>query len=127
MKILDNGHKYLLHSLDGNVQVILQFVKREGIKYPGNTSHYPGTTTQEVLRALINRSEYVNKQKFCWQNVVIRFLFILAIYLLELRHYHKHNLKSSLSILKIDKSPICKSCGHTKCNCNQSKQKRQNS
>jgi hypothetical protein len=60
--IIDGGHKYSLPSLDGEHRQVLQFVKREGEGFPGNVGHYPGTTTQHVLRALIDRTKYVNGQ-----------------------------------------------------------------
>lgn len=62
MKVLDQGHKYQLDTLDGKEPEILTFVKREGDKYPGNVGSYSGTTTQEVLRVLIDRTKYVDKQ-----------------------------------------------------------------
>lgn len=55
MKVIDPGHVYDLRSLDGEQLNRLVFVKREGPSYPGNVGHYPGTTMQEVLRALIDR------------------------------------------------------------------------
>lgn len=52
MKIIEQGHIYELNSLDGEHREVetLRFVNRE----PG-TGH-PGTQTQEVLRALIDRT-----------------------------------------------------------------------
>jgi hypothetical protein len=66
--VLDPGHKYRLDNLDGDGEVELTFVKRMGDNYPGNTSAYEGTTTQEVLRALIERTKYVNAQIPCQAN-----------------------------------------------------------
>ena len=51
MKIVEPGHIYELHSLDGDgTPETLRFVNRE----PG--TEHPGTQTQEVLRALIDRT-----------------------------------------------------------------------
>ena len=52
MKIVEPGHVYELHSLDGKRGEVetLRFVNRE----PG--TEHPGTQTQEVLRALIDRT-----------------------------------------------------------------------
>lgn len=77
MIVLDPGHRYHLHTLDDNAPQAywpLQFVKREGAKFPGNLGHYPGTTTQEVLRACIDRAGYVNRQIPCWQTKLSIFL-----------------------------------------------------
>lgn len=65
MRARDPGHEYALDCLDAAIPTdeILHFVKRVGDKYPGN--HPParhGTTTQEVLRALIDRTKYVDAQ-----------------------------------------------------------------
>ena|SRR5208283_77509 len=50
MKIIEPGHVYQLHTLDGIGVQHLTFVNRE----PG--SEHEGTQTQEVLRALIDRT-----------------------------------------------------------------------
>lgn len=51
MKIIEPGHVYELHTLDGDgTPQTLTFVNREG-----EASH-PGTQTQEVLRSLIDRT-----------------------------------------------------------------------
>src|ERR1041384_7303957 len=65
MKAVDPGHEYHLDCLDADIPTveILHFVKRIGDKFPGN--HPParqGTTTQEVIRALIDRTKYVDSQ-----------------------------------------------------------------
>lgn len=67
MKVIDPGHVYQLQSLDTlpmveDQDVILTFVKRVGKKYPGNVGPHPGTTMQEVIRALIDRLKYVDNQ-----------------------------------------------------------------
>jgi hypothetical protein len=63
MKILDAGHRYQLDHLDGDNVTELTFVKRSGAMYPFNIGEYEGTNVQEVLRALIDRTEYLNRQK----------------------------------------------------------------
>lgn len=50
MKILEPGHIYELNQVDGNGKETLRFVNRE----PG--TEHPGTQTQEVIRALIDRT-----------------------------------------------------------------------
>ena len=61
-RVIDPGHVYDLRRLDGPGVERLTFVKREGPRYPGNVGKHPGTTMQEVIRALIDRAEYVNAQ-----------------------------------------------------------------
>lgn len=54
MRLLDDGHKYELDHLDGQGKEVLQFANREGGR------ETVGTTTQEVIRALIDRTWYCN-------------------------------------------------------------------
>ena len=73
--ILDNGHKYQLHYIDGEYPQVLQFVKRydenNPKKYPGNFSRYPGTTLQSVIRVLIDRLYYLQNQVWSIENFII--------------------------------------------------------
>jgi len=63
MKVTDPGHKYQLdmldeHGITGSDQMLV-FLKRDS----GSKKHdinYSGTNTQEVLRALIDRTQYLN-------------------------------------------------------------------
>lgn len=114
MKILDPGHTYELDILDGNDDFggnVLQFVKREGENFSGNVGKYPGTTTQEVLRACIDRSKYVNGQKSCAENEIVISLLEAALFLLENRaaRNHGHFLKvdSMKDFLSMKKCPKC--------------------
>lgn len=118
MKILDDGHQYNLQILDGDSTQSQQltFVKRTGDKYPGNQTAYPGTTSQDVIRCLIDRNIYTDRQLPCWHNKLIKQLLICALYLLELRHWQKHNLKI-LPLKNIHQAPTCEACGHTNCHC----------
>ncbi len=51
MKIYERGHIYGLEHLDGENEEVLTFVNRED-------RPHPGTTTQEVIRALIDRTRH---------------------------------------------------------------------
>lgn len=63
MKVISKGHKYRLDYLDGDPDSrdegeaygVLQFVKWDA---PSEEMNHPGTQTQEVLRALIDRTAY---------------------------------------------------------------------
>jgi len=117
MKVIDPGHEYLLDSLDGELVQRLTFVKREGEKYPGNVGSHPGTTTQEVLRALIQRSEYVNGQIPCPETTLAIGLLQSALYLLESRAARCHGriLVADIGALASGASK-CSDCGHVGCN-----------
>jgi hypothetical protein len=117
MKVLDNGHRYELMSLDGDSAIQrLQFVKREGKKYPGNVGHYPGTTSQEVFRVLHDRAIYVNGQIPCWQTRVSIWLTGAIIWLYEHRAAKRHKRKAP-SLFDAVYGETCRACGHVGCNC----------
>ena len=115
MKVIDPGHVYDLQPLDGEEYIPLVFVKRKGSKYPGNSNSHPGTTTQEVIRAIMERTLYVDNQIGCWQNKVIFFLLFASLYLLELRHYSRHKLGFPPLYKDFWLQSTCKGCSHTKC------------
>lgn len=56
MEVIEPGHIYTLRHLDGPGHTLLMFVAREYGK------HHEGTTNQEVLRALIDRVQYLDNQ-----------------------------------------------------------------
>lgn len=116
MKVLDPGHQYELHALDGfDAFEILTFVKREGPGFPGNVGSYPGTTVQEVCRALIDRLQYVDKQIYDIRNgFCIQFLKSI-IWLLERRAAERHGRELKAGLREIESLPFCERCGHVEC------------
>lgn len=116
MTVVDPGHVYTLDPLDGDATQRLVFVKREGFKYPGNVGAHSGTTTQEVLRAVVNRLTYVNNQLPCAETESACGLVEAAILLLELRaaRLHNRNLDRPLDDV-VDGSGKCPRCGHVGC------------
>lgn len=119
MNIIDPGHVYALNSLDTaglDLPVILKFVKREGPGYPGNVGHHSGTTTQEVLRALIDRTKYVDNQIPDSHNTKVLYHLRSAIFALEMRAAERHDrLLALFDISKIEDIPYCEKCGHIGC------------
>lgn len=121
MQVIDPGHDYILNKLDNNDNLVytrLTFVKREGEGYPGNVGHHSGTTTQEVLRALIDRTKYVDKQEPCGENSEVLYNLRYAIYFLEERAADRHGRILNLSeddIYRIEEMPTCEKCGHIGC------------
>jgi hypothetical protein len=125
MKVIDPGHSYALRVLDefsakGEVVSSLVFVKREGPGYPGNVGHHSGTTTQEVLRALIDRAHYVNGQIPDERNDDAIAHMRDAIYALEHRAAERHDRLASFEELTadyeaIEKLPTCAKCNHIGC------------
>ncbi len=116
MDIIDPGHKYKLSTLDGEVEQIITFVKREGDNFPGNIGHYPGVIIQEVLRVLIDRLKYLDNQRYDVQNEFVLYALRKAIWHLEVRAARIHNLDFPFPVEDIEMLPVCKSCGHIVCN-----------
>ena len=118
MKVIDPGHKYLLDSIDGGGPVVLTFVKRDSPpeKYPGNVGHYPGTQTQEVLRALIERSLYLQRQQPCPETASLIELLRRGLWVLEARTRRVRGQPTlDVPVLGIETMPTCGRCGHIRC------------
>lgn len=129
MKVLDAGHCYELDSLDtqdhgnGRWRQRLQFVKREGNGYPGNVGHGPGTTSQEVLRALIDRAVYVNAQIPCWQTRLSIYLLGAVVWLYEHRAAKRHK-RTVPGLHDAVYGVTCGKCGHVACGEREREQKK---
>jgi hypothetical protein len=119
---LDPGHRYALDTLDAQIPTveILRFVKRTGLKYPGN--HDPacsGTTTQEVIRALIDRQRYVDNQRPDVANEHVVTSLRNALRLLEVRAAHERDDTGAALVINNmntpETEPVCAGCGHLLC------------
>lgn len=127
MKIIDPGHLYDLESLDhglrdeiGDPTVRLRFVKRIGEKFPGNDGvGYAGTTSQEVLRALIDRTKYVEAQRSdCTNWQAIRDLRSALVEFEMRAARERDDVVSAYLIAAMDEpetAPTCSGCGHILC------------
>lgn len=130
---IDPGHEYDLYDLDSrlaNRYQRLQFVKRIGEMYPGNEGEpHQGTNCQEVIRALIARVKYLDKQIPCAENDRIVRHLRLALLLFEQRaaRRHKRRLRwpprnpENGPDVPIEDQPTCPKCGHIQCpgNCHK--------
>lgn len=74
MKVLREGHRYELNNfenknIDGQV---IQFIEKEPRKGSDELiTVFDGTTNEEVLSALINRMEYLQKKFPCKENAMV--------------------------------------------------------
>lgn len=102
MKVLDEGHRFQLDCFDGDLPVILTFVKREGEMFPGNVGSYSGTIMQEVIRALISRTKYVNNQIPHPVNDQVIDKLREVIWLLESRAFERHDKEFDLTPKSIE-------------------------
>lgn len=134
MKVIDPGHVYELDCLDHDpskdAHILrkhrLIFVKREGERFPGNVGTRSGTTTQEVLRALIDRTKYVDAQIHSRMNHGALNGLRAAMFFLELRAAGERGedcrlWKDRIYQMRRDHAtfiedlPTCSTCGHVFC------------
>jgi hypothetical protein len=124
MKVIDPGHEYELKTLDVPENTIsdpllIAFVKRTGDNYPGNIEPaHSGTTSQEVMRMLIERAKYVNHQKPHEANELIIKHLRDCIWMLEERAAQQHNRKlpeRHTVRYAIEYIETCPQCGHIYC------------
>lgn len=124
MKVLDPGHLYELANLDtddpGNRVERVRFVKRIGEKFPGNKAPgYAGTTTQEVIRALIDRTKYVDAQRPDLANSRALHELRSALVEFEMRAAKERgDVAAAYRIAAMDEpelAPVCHGCGHILC------------
>lgn len=115
MNVIDHGHEYNLLILDGVMPQTLKFVKREGVKFPGNIGHHQGTTMQSVIRALIERVRYLNNQIADKRNCAVEARLHECLWLLEDRAAERHGLDFDFRVEDIYEMPMCKHCGHVVC------------
>lgn len=88
MKALDDGHIYSLKQLGTDEEVEIKFVKRSGgaIQYD---EEWPGLQTQEVLRALIDRTEYLDNVIHCTETQDAIWHLRMALFCYEARAYRR--------------------------------------
>lgn len=115
MKIIDSGHIYELASFDGTKSNILTFVKRIGDNFPGNKFAFPGTISQEVLRALLERQKYVNAQMAFPENIIVIQNLRQALWQLEARAKRVRNEYMQRTVNEIEMFIPCEYCGHIDC------------
>lgn len=124
MKAIVPGHVYALDHLDAEIPTVewLHFVKRVGEKFPGN--HPPATSgciSQDVIRVLIDRTEYVNGQRDHWRNQLVLIHLREALRELEMRAAEEREAEPAAMFriqiaAKPELMPVCAGCGHVQCN-----------
>lgn len=112
MDVLEQGHRYALHPLDGSEAQILQFVKRSGPNYPYNEGTYSGTTCQEVIKALISRTKYLDAQIPCLENDIILNSLRSALIAFETRAARNHGIALPAFRGQIEDAPTSDKDGH---------------
>ena len=87
MRVIDDGHIYELVQLGGGTQ-LLKFVKRSGgaVHYD---EEWPGVQVQEVLRALIHRTEFLYDILPCVETADAAWHLRMALFMYEARAYRR--------------------------------------
>lgn len=116
MIVLDPGHTYQPDEFDGETaENVIIFMKREGAKYPNNIGHHAGTNCQEIIRILIDRVKYLDKQISHPQNAQILRGLRRALFGFELRAAERHGRELTHPLAPIEDILACKICGHIQC------------
>jgi hypothetical protein len=130
---IDPGHRYAVKNYDGAGYQDIQFMKRIGEMYPGNTGvPVPGTNCQDGIRVWCFRVRYLNGQVPCEENEIILEHFRESLLLFEFRaakrHHkekewqdfiYKQNMLVRKSSIPVEEWPYCNKCGHMLCVCNE--------
>ncbi len=117
MRIADPGHHYVLSGVGGGDPQHIVFVKNEGPKYPGNVGFHPGIQTQDLLRVVIDRTEYLNGQGSCLETEHALAAARQALAWFEVRAARcrgTHIVGEHADALEGE--PHCPVCGHNQCN-----------
>lgn len=116
MRILDAGHIYRLEGYNGGESQVLTFIKRQGDGFPFNEGEHGGTNCQEVLRALIDRTEYMMRQIPCAETEAAVGCMKTALFLFESRAARRHSRHLDLPDLSAAvRMQPCTQCGHLGC------------
>lgn len=132
MRILEDGHQYALRHLESDGEETLTFCKRSGGPVEYDDDH-PGTTTQEVLRALIQRTRFVDDILQSDENLHVLLHLRKALFHLEARAWRRKQQKINrkdiveddmavpFDAVNIEHRKTCNLCGHILCdgNCRQ--------
>lgn len=88
MRVLEPGHIYELDHLCSEGHETLTFIKRSGAAVHYADEH-PGTNSQEVIRALIERTEYLDTVLECVESKDAAWHLRMALYMYEVRAFRR--------------------------------------
>jgi hypothetical protein len=142
MREIFPGHSYLLSSYpakedttDVYLKQRIDFRKRIGENYPGNIGDsHNGTSTQELLRVIIARSQYVNNQESHQANIKLIKNCRESILDLEkraairrgdeyFRSWYEKYFNSLENNIQPENIPPCNICGHIFCSKHENESK----
>ena len=117
IQIIDPGHTYLIKGVGGCGDQRILFVKNRGEKYPGNSGPpHGGMQSQDLLRVLIDRTEYLNSQGSCAETEYALANLRSALGWFEFRAARCRGDHIELEhAYQLEREPTCEVCGHNKC------------
>ena len=72
MKVITEGHKYQLDSMEGTNPQQIQFIEKRPVENSTELKTVnDGTTNEEVLEMLINRMQHLNSKFPCRENSIV--------------------------------------------------------
>lgn len=89
MEILEPGHIYRLQHLESDGYEVLRFVRRSSDAVDYGDGEHVGTNTQEVLRALIDRTFYLNGILPSVETLDAAYHLRMALFCYEARAYRR--------------------------------------
>jgi hypothetical protein len=92
MKVLELGHIYQLAHLDSDGHESLTFIRRNS-KAITHASEHAGTNSQEVLRALIDRTKFLNDIIPCEETQDALWHLRMALFCYEARAWRRKQQK----------------------------------
>lgn len=88
MKVLEPGHVYELAHIERDGSETLTFLRRNSAAITHELEH-PGTNTQEVLRALIDRSQFLDAVIPCPETQDAIYYLRMALFCYEARAWRR--------------------------------------
>lgn len=101
MRVLEPGHKYECAHLNVDSNETLTFIRRNSDAIT-HASEHPGTTTQEVLRALIDRTKFVDDVLPCEETALALDALREALFFFEARAFRRKRAKLNKTAIPHD-------------------------
>lgn len=113
MRVVEPGHVYLLRNVDGDGEQEIRFVRRRGDEATllPQDEREQGILTQELLRVAIDRTDYLNAEAPCVENVTIMTALRTALAAYESRAARRTIEKQPM----IERTDVCEECQHVLC------------
>src|SRR4051812_42197195 len=89
MYVVEDGHVYLLSHLESEGHERLSFAKRSSAAIDYGSEEHSGTNSQEVTRALINRTLFLNAVLPAVETLDAAYHYRMALFCYEARAYRR--------------------------------------